>query len=117
MTALVDPIKVGIWKELVKFLCHIGRGYFVISTPNNTRGGKHRWKIFFHVVADCTLRNSQRSDQFVAVVYRGKNIIDNFFGRYGRVRSEEHTSELQSRPHLVCRLLLEKKNKMKTRII
>src|SRR3989442_8943913 len=27
----------------------------------------------------------------------------------GRRRSEEHTSELQSRPHLVCRLLLEKK--------
>src|SRR5690554_5132603 len=26
-----------------------------------------------------------------------------------RLRSEEHTSELQSRPHLVCRLLLEKK--------
>src|SRR5436305_10875601 len=26
-----------------------------------------------------------------------------------RPRSEEHTSELQSRPHLVCRLLLEKK--------
>src|SRR3989442_6807762 len=25
-------------------------------------------------------------------------------------RSEEHTSELQSRPHLVCRLLLEKKS-------
>src|SRR5437870_9353961 len=28
-------------------------------------------------------------------------------------RSEEHTSELQSRGHLVCRLLLEKKNKKK----
>src|SRR3989442_2506934 len=28
----------------------------------------------------------------------------------GFPRSEEHTSELQSRPHLVCRLLLEKKN-------
>src|SRR3989442_10113243 len=26
-------------------------------------------------------------------------------------RSEEHTSELQSRPHVVCRLLLEKKKK------
>src|SRR3989442_6139864 len=26
-----------------------------------------------------------------------------------QLRSEEHTSELQSRPHLVCRLLLEKK--------
>src|SRR3989442_5424689 len=28
------------------------------------------------------------------------------------LRSEEHTSELQSRPHLVCRLLLEKKKKV-----
>src|SRR5947209_10969539 len=28
-----------------------------------------------------------------------------------RFRSEEHTSELQSRQYLVCRLLLEKKNK------
>src|SRR2546422_8588558 len=31
----------------------------------------------------------------------------------GAVRSEEHTSELQSRLHLVCRLLLEKKKKKK----
>src|SRR5690348_18194729 len=30
---------------------------------------------------------------------------------FGRTRSEEHTSELQSPVHLVCRLLLEKKNK------
>src|SRR3989442_2572658 len=30
-----------------------------------------------------------------------------------RKRSEEHTSELQSRPHLVCRLLLEKKKNHK----
>src|SRR3712207_6916935 len=29
-------------------------------------------------------------------------------------RSEEHTSELQSRQYLVCRLLLEKKNEIKT---
>src|SRR5258708_31820979 len=41
------------------------------------------------------------------------------FGRHGhvartadRIRSEEHTSELQSPDHLVCRLLLEKKNIM-----
>src|SRR5690554_7468410 len=33
-----------------------------------------------------------------------------------QLRSEEHTSELQSRPHLVCRLLLEKKKKKKTNI-
>src|SRR5205809_5795539 len=34
-----------------------------------------------------------------------------------RCRSEEHTSELQSRLHLVCRLLLEKKKKKITTII
>src|SRR3712207_7063155 len=31
--------------------------------------------------------------------------------RFSHSRSEEHTSELQSRQYLVCRLLLEKKNK------
>src|SRR5215813_14428132 len=33
-----------------------------------------------------------------------------------RGRSEEHTSELQSRPHLVCRLLLEKNKKNKNHL-
>src|SRR3712207_8805621 len=33
-----------------------------------------------------------------------------FFGPFINPRSEEHTSELQSRQYLVCRLLLEKKN-------
>src|SRR5206468_12684901 len=35
-------------------------------------------------------------------------------GRRGKRRSEEHTSELQSRSELVCRLLLEKKKKSKS---
>src|SRR6266498_4333146 len=55
-------------------------------------------------------------------------VSDHFFlslARYGgppdlqgslEARSEEHTSELQSRPHLVCRLLLEKKKKTKNYI-
>src|SRR3712207_8855235 len=34
--------------------------------------------------------------------------------RHARSRSEEHTSELQSRQYLVCRLLLEKKTKIKS---
>src|SRR3712207_8320342 len=38
--------------------------------------------------------------------------LDDLFvlGLHLRLRSEEHTSELQSRQYLVCRLLLEKKN-------
>src|SRR2546422_2408126 len=35
----------------------------------------------------------------------------------GRPRSEEHTSELQSRLHLVCRLLLEKKKKKRRQTV
>src|SRR3712207_7928498 len=38
----------------------------------------------------------------------GRNLL---VGRIGHPRSEEHTSELQSRQYLVCRLLLEKKKK------
>src|SRR3712207_8755480 len=34
-----------------------------------------------------------------------------FYPKNDILRSEEHTSELQSRQYLVCRLLLEKKNK------
>src|SRR5436853_5205699 len=37
-------------------------------------------------------------------------VIGTFIGVVVGIRSEEHTSELQSLRHLVCRLLLEKKN-------
>src|SRR5690554_7690460 len=47
-----------------------------------------------HIMESRWLHNSQYLDEYIHVW-----------------RSEEHTSELQSRPHLVCRLLLEKKNK------
>src|SRR5690554_7750596 len=40
-----------------------------------------------------------------------------FLGLTIILRSEEHTSELQSRPHLVCRLLLEKKKKKNNKLI
>src|SRR3989449_3188780 len=43
--------------------------------------------------------------------YRAASVAGRAVGSYPTVsRSEEHTSELQSRLHLVCRLLLEKKN-------
>src|SRR5690625_6656403 len=42
-------------------------------------------------------------------------LIYNYGGSAPQFRSEEHTSELQSRGHLVCRLLLEKKNKNQCR--
>src|SRR5690625_5761951 len=43
-------------------------------------------------------------------VGQGVRLTDTAIGSLMTPRSEEHTSELQSRGHLVCRLLLEKKN-------
>src|SRR5690606_39597835 len=40
---------------------------------------------------------------------RPRRMVTEVVGVLGRQRSEEHTSELQSRENLVCRLLLEKK--------
>ena len=43
----------------------------------------------------------------------GTELADPYSYSTVKLRSEEHTSELQSRLHLVCRLLLEKKKKTK----
>src|SRR3712207_351677 len=47
---------------------------------------------------------AKKTDKIPEIYFVGHNIS-------GRYRSEEHTSELQSRQYLVCRLLLEKKKK------
>src|SRR5436305_10153919 len=52
-------------------------------------------------VAPCVAGLSVTEDRLSAAVVEQDDQV--------RFRSEEHTSELQSRPHLVCRLLLEKK--------
>src|SRR3989442_4493766 len=48
------------------------------------------------------------------LIWLMKGFFDNVPRYLEEARSEEHTSELQSRPHLVCRLLLEKKKKDKS---
>src|SRR3712207_7392701 len=59
-----------------------------------------------------------RSDchRIAVILKRRRVVVRNITGREpddrsGNRRSEEHTSELQSRQYLVCRVLLEKKNK------
>src|SRR2546430_12576229 len=73
-------------------------------------------------------RSGERHDQRVcapgcgarsphAAVLRSGHLVHRPGGQPVRVRSEEHTSELQSQSNLVCRLLLETKKKAKTRHI
>src|SRR6266498_4822479 len=63
------------------------------------------------------IRRPPRSTLFpYTTLFRSRWTVAQFFAGPSRScatpsRSEEHTSELQSRPHLVCRLLLEKKKK------
>src|SRR5690625_6593878 len=63
--------------------------------------GRHHAKNATFVIAVARLLNVNDEK-----IKRGKNQIN-----LTNMRSEEHTSELQSRGHLVCRLLLEKQNK------
>src|SRR5262245_62376951 len=56
----------------------------------------------------------QRFNMLLMAVFGGSALLLAAIGIYGLMaysRSEEHTSELQSLRHLVCRLLLEKKKK------
>src|SRR2546429_7333930 len=48
----------------------------------------------------------------LSLVFHAPPLNTIFVKKSAEVRSEEHTSELQSRLHLVCRLLLEKKKKI-----
>src|SRR2546425_8959829 len=58
-------------------------------------------------IALVDFRRERQSIQLSGVQLRTRRVVDDF-----AVRSEEHTSELQSLAYLVCRLLLEKKKKI-----
>src|SRR2546422_3458740 len=74
----------------------------VVSTTSGYMGGQKKHPTYEEVSAGIT-----GHAEVVQVVYDPAKLS------YERLleRSEEHTSELQSRLHLVCRLLLEKKKK------
>src|SRR5262245_65103466 len=66
----------------------------------------------------CTINASDRRPIMMEHHHHGHHHHDHAarpttHGTAFAIRSEEHTSELQSLRHLVCRLLLEKKNKQK----
>src|SRR5437899_5072403 len=70
--------------------------------------------IYQDAVADACVHSVERKDHLAAVgAVEVERLDDENLAPLmrGRFRSEEHTSELQSLRHLVCRLLLEKKKK------
>src|SRR5699024_11801739 len=61
------------------------------------------------IVRPSTTSAAARRSSIRALVHEPKKTVSIEISRSGIPRSEEHTSELQSRFELVCRLLLEKK--------
>src|SRR5205809_2673118 len=83
-------------------LCEFGWDAMLAVELILCRDVKHRVPVNCRVVlcGSCLIRRHRR---------RQVQLFSRFARNLGR--SEEHTSELQSRLHLVCRLLLEKTNK------
>src|SRR5207253_11228412 len=70
----------------------------------------------FHKTNDCYVKYNKDLRKIFNVSEWFKAVKDMICGTKSYPsRSEEHTSELQSRGHLVCRLLLEKKKKIKNK--
>src|SRR2546426_7103661 len=79
------------YTTLFRSICTVSGAYIVQPTPGAPPG----------------IRNDRAS----SVAANGSSQNDQLLRRANAMRSEEHTSELQSPCNLVCRLLLEKKTK------
>src|SRR5437660_6613446 len=100
---MADPIRLGD-ADLERALRDLGRRYPYPPTPN--LAATVRARIVVRPIAPVRPIALWRDPRRLALVAAVLLVL-------AGARSEEHTSELQSRGHLVCRLLLEKKKKQK----
>src|SRR5690625_5378443 len=91
------------------------RTFAIISHPDAGKTTLTEKLLYFagaiHIAGSVKSRKAQRhaaSDWMEIEQQRGISVASSVM----QMRSEEHTSELQSRGHLVCRLLLEKKKQI-----
>src|SRR6266436_1210862 len=107
----------AVWDDrCVRFLCEPGGGVMPLMDERAVHAGCPRAR------ARLSRRSARgRADEPRGSPLRGRHArepLQRHAARRGAgPRSEEHTSELQSRLHLVCRLLLEKKKKKKIRLL
>src|SRR6266508_1353149 len=95
----------------------IGTRYPTSTTGNHTvrRNSVYR-SASYEPLMSVSVRRTRRPASRSASIVRAPSTVsasEDVICAYAALRSEEHTSELQSRGHLVCRLLLEKKKRTK----
>src|SRR5690348_18039591 len=95
--------------------------FFFLIIRRPPRSTLFPYTTLFRSVEDATAGQLHRDDLLgeESLLDRARSLALRLHGELvqllARVRSEEHTSELQSPVHLVCRLLLEKKKKKKNK--
>src|SRR5690554_7660723 len=82
----------------------VDNGFFFLMVPPPPRSTLFPYTTLF--------RSHGVHQQGNTILFNAGVVFVDAFVKEDDTRSEEHTSELQSRPHLVCRLLLEKKKKI-----
>src|SRR5690554_894506 len=82
-----------------------------IGTVNGEKVDEQEYNLFLNNARNNIMQDKQQKNPTVQPTYTEADEQSAVQQAWSTavVRSEEHTSELQSRPHLVCRLLLEKK--------
>src|SRR5690625_5782966 len=93
---------------------------FYRNESKSKDANRHKWisrLLHYRLRIQCFQNKAlfQRNVHLVQTLNQSCHVIS--FEPSVRLRSEEHTSELQSRGHLVCRLLLEKKKNQKKLIL
>src|SRR5690554_7377100 len=107
-TSLPVTVKTRLgWDEDTKFIVEVAERLQDVGIEGISIHGRTR-KQMYKGEADWSLIAEVKNNPRMHIPVFGNGDIDT-----PEKRSEEHTSELQSRPHLVCRLLLEKKKKKK----
>src|SRR2546422_4990941 len=103
------------WKSRALVLGAISkRGGKGGKVPVSLRRLSWPWAGLFHAFHGASFPQRLPTTPFLDAPRRGTERFCGGFWAHS-CRSEEHTSELQSRLHLVCRLLLEKKKKNKSK--
>src|SRR5690606_41916868 len=113
-----DTVFLLAWSCLFTLILALSFSFFFLMTPRPPRSTLFPYTTLFRSFSEKLQPLSAGNSQTIDIVIPGYSSLEDAMEisvSLADSRSEEHTSELQSRENLVCRLLLEKKKKKQKR--